>query len=210
MNALKTNRTPHDVLKTVFGFDSFRPYQEEIIETVLSARDLFVLMPTGGGKSLCFQLPAIMLPGTAVVVSPLVALMKDQVDALKGFGVNAECYNSSLSSSEARSVLARLHNRELDLLYVAPERLMNGTFSQRLHDIDVSMLVVDEAHCISQWGHDFRPEYARLGELRNELNVPTSGSAPSASSARTRSGSFPTALKRGLASASALARASFF
>ncbi len=126
-------------------------------------------MPTGGGKSLCYQIPALLRPGVAIVVSPLISLMKDQVDALKASGVAAEFYNSSLASEQARQVLAKLHAHELDLLYIAPERLMSEDFLNRLSDVDIALFVIDEAHCVSQWGHDFRPEYQRLGGLRTHF-----------------------------------------
>jgi len=159
----------HDTLRSVFGLHEFRPHQREIIEDLVAGRDAFVLMPTGGGKSLCFQLAALHRPGVAIVVSPLIALMKDQVDGLAATGVRAAFYNSSLEGTEARRVLARLHAGELDLLYVAPERLMSPDFLERLSGIDVGLIAVDEAHCVSQWGHDFRPEYAALGALRERF-----------------------------------------
>ncbi len=157
---------PLEILRSVFGYPSFRPCQEEIIARVLKGGDAFVLMPTGGGKSLCYQIPALIRPGAAVVVSPLISLMKDQVDALKACGVRAACYNSSLERAEARRVLARLHSGELDLLYMAPERLMTPAFLERLKTVPLALFAIDEAHCISQWGHDFRPEYRSLGKLR--------------------------------------------
>jgi len=126
-------------------------------------------MPTGGGKSLCYQIPAMTRPGVAIVVSPLISLMKDQVDALKANGVTAEFYNSSLGSQAARQVLAKLHAHEIDLLYIAPERLMSDEFLQRLTDVDINLFAIDEAHCVSQWGHDFRPEYQRLSALRDHF-----------------------------------------
>ena len=157
----------HDTLRQVFGYAAFRPHQQAIIEDVIAGHDAFVLMPTGGGKSLCFQIPALHRPGVALVVSPLISLMKDQVDALTANGVAAAFYNSALGPEQARQVLARLHARELDLLYVSPERLMSAGFLERLADIDIALFAIDEAHCVSQWGHDFRPEYQQLGALRN-------------------------------------------
>ena len=158
--------SPIKILNEVFGFKTFRPPQQEIVEKVISGGDAFVLMPTGGGKSVCFQVPALCLPGTALVVSPLISLMKDQVDALRENGVSAACYNSSLGEAQARRVLAELHAGTLKLLYVAPERLLSDGFLERIKSLPISLFAIDEAHCVSQWGHDFRPEYAQLGVLR--------------------------------------------
>jgi ATP-dependent DNA helicase RecQ len=158
--------TPLQILRDVFGYDGFRPPQAEIVATLLAGDDAFVLMPTGGGKSLCYQIPALLRQGVAIVVSPLISLMKDQVDALVANGVRAAFYNSSLGAPAARTVLARLHAGELDLLYVAPERLLADGFLDRLKALPIALFAIDEAHCVSQWGHDFRPEYVQLGRLR--------------------------------------------
>jgi ATP-dependent DNA helicase RecQ len=160
------NRSLHETLQQVFGLHAFRPHQQDIIEIVLAGWDAFVLMPTGGGKSLCYQLPALHRTGVGLVVSPLISLMKDQVDTLVANGVRAALYNSTLAAAEARAVLQRLHRGELDLLYVAPERIMRADFLESLATVPVALVAIDEAHCVSQWGHDFRPEYAALGELR--------------------------------------------
>jgi ATP-dependent DNA helicase RecQ len=170
--------TPHHVLNTVFGYADFRSAQELIIATVLRNRDAFVLMPSGGGKSLCYQIPALLRPGTGIVVSPLISLMKDQVDALRAHGVSAAAYNSSLDPDAARSVLTDLTSGRLDLLYVSPERVTSNGFLDRLaalgsgspgNSAGINLIAIDEAHCISQWGHDFRPEYVALGRLRDRF-----------------------------------------
>ncbi|OEU53439.1 MAG: ATP-dependent DNA helicase RecQ [Desulfuromonadales bacterium C00003096] len=163
---LVLKQDPLETLHSVFGYRSFRPFQQPIVEGLIAGKSAFVLMPTGGGKSICYQLPALHRDGTAIVVSPLISLMKDQVDALRVNGVRAAFYNSSLRSAEARQVLAQLHAGQLDLLYVAPERLMSEGFLERLRQLPVALFAIDEAHCVSQWGHDFRPEYVQLGNLR--------------------------------------------
>lgn len=163
---LANDPTPLATLQQRFGYQQFRPYQQEIIDALIAGEDAFVLMPTGGGKSLCYQIPALHRAGVAIVVSPLISLMKDQVDALLANGVAAACYNSSSGADVARRTLARLHAGELDLLYVSPERLLSDVFLERLKELDISLFAIDEAHCVSQWGHDFRPEYIQLGQLR--------------------------------------------
>ncbi len=159
----------HATLKKYFGFASFRPLQEEIMHDALADRDVFAVLPTGGGKSLCFQLPALVRPGLTVVVSPLIALMKDQVDALQAAGVAATFLNSSLAAGESRPRLRGLHNGEYRLLYVAPERLMLSGFLDDLKKWNVNLFAIDEAHCISEWGHDFRPEYRQIASLRQHF-----------------------------------------
>lgn len=156
-------------LATTFGYTQFRPLQREIIEASLAGKDVFALLPTGGGKSLCFQLPALMRPGLTVVVSPLIALMKDQVDQLQSSGVAATYLNSTLSEAESRTRLAGLHRNQWRLLYVAPERLMLDNWQENLRAWNVACIAVDEAHCISEWGHDFRPEYRQVAKLRDLL-----------------------------------------
>ncbi len=156
-------------LHTTFGYPEFRPLQREIIETSLAGRDVFALLPTGGGKSLCFQIPALHRTGLTIVVSPLIALMKDQVDQLQAAGVAATFLNSTLSSAEARSRLAGLHRNEWRLLYVAPERLMLDNWQENLKAWNVAAIAIDEAHCVSEWGHDFRPEYRQISKLRELL-----------------------------------------
>lgn len=161
------------LLKTYFGYDSFRQNQREIVQSVLDKKDTFVLMPTGGGKSICYQLPALKFEGVTLVISPLIALMKDQVDSLKANGIPAEFINSSLSPSEIMQIQMRIHLKEIKILYVAPERLAQESFMEFLRTINLSLISVDEAHCISEWGHDFRPDYRNLKQLRTNFpNVP--------------------------------------
>ena len=154
-----------DTLKKVFGFQSFRPNQEEIIRNILERKDVFAVMPTGGGKSLCYQLPARLMKGTTVVISPLISLMKDQADAALENGISATFINSSLSPEETTSVFRRLRNNSLDLLYIAPERYAMPGFTEILKTVSISLFAIDEAHCISEWGHDFRPDYMSLSDI---------------------------------------------
>ena len=159
-------------LKTYFGYDSFRPLQEEIINNLISKKDSLVLMPTGGGKSICYQLPALLLEGTAIVISPLISLMKDQVETLRANGIPAGALNSSNDETENANLRRACISGQLKLLYISPEKLLSEA-DYLLRDMTLSLFAVDEAHCISQWGHDFRPEYARMGFLRNQFpNVP--------------------------------------
>ena len=163
---------PAALLSTVFGFDSFRPGQEEIVNAVTRGENVLAIMPTGGGKSLCFQLPALARNGLTVVISPLIALMRDQVRGLKEAGVVAGALTSGNTQEETDAVFASLDNGSLKLLYMAPERLAAGGIIGMLRRANVQMIAVDEAHCVSQWGHDFRPDYLRIGELRRNLDVP--------------------------------------
>ncbi len=166
---MESSRQPLALLKSRFGYDRFLPLQEEVIANVLAGKDSLVLMPTGGGKSLCYQLPALCFSGLTLVVSPLIALMKDQVDSLLANGIDAAFINSTLPPVEARDVRARAIRGELDILYVAPERLALPGFLEFLRNADISLVAIDEAHCISEWGHDFRPDYRNLKALRGHL-----------------------------------------
>ena len=163
---------PQEALKTFFGFDEFKGEQEHAIQSVLDGRDTFVIMPTGGGKSMCYQLPALMMDGVALVISPLIALMKNQVDAIRGHHEDrrvAHFLNSSLSKSDAEQVKRDVAEGWTKLLYVAPESLTKAENIAFLRSVRISFVAVDEAHCISEWGHDFRPEYRRIKPIVKDI-----------------------------------------
>jgi len=172
MTTTTTLETARAALHKHFGYPAFRPGQEAAVESVLTGRDTLVVLPTGGGKSLCYQVPALILPKLTVVISPLISLMKDQVDALESRGLPATFVNSTLTSSQVADRLSRAMRGDVKMLYVAPERFDFGTTAERLRDAGVSLLAVDEAHCISEWGHDFRPSYLRIASVREKLGWP--------------------------------------
>ena len=172
-----TKHSLHDALNEYFGFDTFKGNQELIIESVLSGKDTFVIMPTGGGKSLCYQLPALMLPGTALIISPLIALMKNQVDSIRGYSQSDEVahfLNSSLTKSQMKAVKQDITDGKTKLLFIAPETLTKDENIEFFQSVDISFVAVDEAHCISEWGHDFRPEYRRIRAMLDAIgdNIP--------------------------------------
>src|SRR6478672_7132973 len=172
MTTTTTIEQARAALKQHFGYPAFRPGQEAAVESVLASRDTLVVLPTGGGKSLCYQVPALILPKLPVVLSPLISLMKDQVDALEARGLPATFVNSTLTRSQVSDRLNRAMRGDIKLLYVAPERFDFGTTAERLRDAGVSLLAIDEAHCISEWGHDFRPSYLRISSVREKLGNP--------------------------------------
>jgi ATP-dependent DNA helicase RecQ len=174
-------------MERTFGFHRFRPGQEEILETVLEASDALVIMPTGGGKSLCYQVPAFIRPGMTVVISPLIALMKDQVDVLRVLDLPAAAIHSLMGIKEQEETLEKIRTRQIKLLYVAPERLTNKRFLETLRQVTLSMVAVDEAHCISQWGHDFRPDYLRIGQALNTIGRPQTIALTATATERVRS-----------------------
>ncbi|MEQ9244533.1 MAG: RecQ family ATP-dependent DNA helicase, partial [Nitratireductor sp.] len=160
---------PAHILKTVYGYEAFRGRQAEIVDHVIAGNNAFVLMPTGGGKSLCYQIPALCRPGLGLIISPLIALMADQVAALKQAGVRAAALNSNLPPEARQAIWRAMGNGSLDILYVSPETLLRPAVLDRLKQVSLSLIAIDEAHCLSQWGHDFRPHYRQLDALVEEF-----------------------------------------
>ena len=165
-------QTPVEVLRKYWGYDSFRPMQEEIVASALEGRDVLAILPTGGGKSICFQVPSLMKEGIALVVTPLIALMKDQVQNLNSRGIKALCINAGMGRREVELALNNAAYGDFRFLYVSPERIGTPLFRSYLQAMNVSFIVVDEAHCISQWGYDFRPDYLEIGKLREIVDAP--------------------------------------
>ena len=161
--------SPKEILRTCFGYDTFREHQEEAIQCLVSGEDVFILMPTGSGKSICYQIPAMIRPGICIVISPLIALMQDQVDGILQLGVRAGFLNSTQNYQEASVIERKMLSGEIDLLYVAPERLLTENFMRLLSRVQIALFAIDEAHCVSQWGHDFRPEYLKLSVLPEQF-----------------------------------------
>ena len=162
-------RSPAAILKQVFGYSEFRDGQETVINAALNGQDTLVLLPTGGGKSVCYQVPALALSGLTVVISPLISLMQDQVSQLRALGVKAAYINNSLNRDEQQQIYQQLHSGLIKLLYVAPEKVLQHEFKERLSHLNISLFAIDEAHCVSHWGHDFRPHYCRLSELKQHF-----------------------------------------
>ena len=158
-----------EVLKKYYGYTSFRKGQEDIINEIINGNDVLAIMPTGGGKSICYQVPSLILDGITIVISPLISLMKDQVDALKSMGINATLINSSLNTSQFNAVIAGINNDEYKIIYIAPERLDSYEFVNIIRNKKLSQIAIDEAHCVSQWGHDFRSSYRKIGTFINSL-----------------------------------------